>query len=644
MLRLSAVEEAVAQAGSTRDAALRGGDGTWRERGVVHTPAEVARHVVAAVDRALQDRLSLAGGLANERVVLVDPACGPGAFLAAALAVAGRRRGAPGQVLGLDMDPDAVAAAREVLGSAAELAGWPLELAVRDTLAGLEPFGQLPANAVVVVVGNPPWAGKSANRGAQATEELLEDFRRDAEGRRLDERKLGVLSDDYVRFVRWGCEVVRSGGGGGVLGFTTNGSFVDGPVHRGMRGAMVRWFDGVDIVDLGGSALLSRTGEKDENVFGVRPGVALTIAHRLPEVPNPQLPGTRRARVRHAAVSGSRAAKLRTLGEGPVPPVKVAAAPPMYLFKPTVVDPRYEAWPSLDDLFRFHAEGVQTNRDAAVIDDDPARLRSRLVAFAEGAGARGVAADPTLAGALVARGHYDPEVARRRVAAALVEGPEEAVVPIAYRPFDDRSFAPITPFCHRPRPRLLAAVRHGGPILVTVRKDRGKLPWNHFGAVAAIPDNCFLSTRSSCRTRAFPAHDPAGEDNLDPEALASFCVSLGDRPTTPRVMAYVLAVLASADYRSTFDGLLKLSYPRIPPPPDDAVFASVAEAGEALFAAFLVEAAGEGAEEGSGGGQEEAESETEETVGVGHHQHRSTALADAVRGATAAVSTLLASD
>ncbi|MBW2463742.1 MAG: hypothetical protein JRH11_18975 [Deltaproteobacteria bacterium] len=642
MPRLSSVEEAVANAGTDRDAALRGRNAAWRERGVVHTPAEVARYVVSAVDRSLRERLGLAGGIANSRVALVDPACGPGAFLAAALTVAGRRRGAPGHFVGLDVDEGAVQVAREVLGPAAEGAGWSLDLDVGDTLASLTPFGHLEPDAVVVVVGNPPWASKSANRGAQATEALLEDFRRDQEGRRLDERKLGVLSDDYVRFVRWACEVVRGGGGGGVLGFTTNGSFIDGPVHRGMRGAMVRWFDGVDIVDLGGSALLSRTGEKDENVFGVRPSVALTVAHRLPTRPVDVLPGVRRARARHASIPGTRAAKLHALAESQVSFARVAAAGPMFLFKPTIVDARYEGWPSLDELFRFHAEGVQTNRDAAVIDDDPERLRARLTRFADGAhgaqdaqDAAGLSEDSSLAPALVAKGHYDPDVARQRVRAVLEGDPDSAIAPIAYRPFEGRFFAPIAPFCHRPRPRLLAAVRYGGPILVTVRKDRGKLPWNHFGVVSAIPDNCFLSTRSSCRTRAFPARDPDGKDNLDPEVLASFAARLDGPPTTRQVMAYVLAVLASADYRERFDPLLKLSYPRVPPPTDEAVFRAVAMAGEALFSAFLTDGTIAG---------NAMEADTEEPVSVGHHGRRGAALAAAIRGAGAAVAPLLGPD
>ena len=32
--------------------------------------------------------------------------------------------------------------------------------------------------------------------------------------------------------------------------------------------------------------------------------------------------------------------------------------------------------------------------------------------------------------------------------------------------------------------------------LITVRKDRGSVPWTHFGASRHVIDNCFLSSRS----------------------------------------------------------------------------------------------------------------------------------------------------
>ena len=52
-----------------------------KDLGVWYTPREVVRYMVARVDRALRDDLGIAKGLADERVYVLDPCCGTGAFL-----------------------------------------------------------------------------------------------------------------------------------------------------------------------------------------------------------------------------------------------------------------------------------------------------------------------------------------------------------------------------------------------------------------------------------------------------------------------------------------------------------------------------------------------------------------------------------
>ena len=56
-----------------------------KQLGVWYTPSEVVRYMVARVDRALKDDLSIADGLAAENVYVLDPCCGTGAYLAEVL-------------------------------------------------------------------------------------------------------------------------------------------------------------------------------------------------------------------------------------------------------------------------------------------------------------------------------------------------------------------------------------------------------------------------------------------------------------------------------------------------------------------------------------------------------------------------------
>ncbi|MFO0696077.1 MAG: type ISP restriction/modification enzyme [Polyangiales bacterium] len=584
-MRLTELEEAVSLAGEHRDEEAEADKARQKAHGIVHTPPALARSMAASVDRMLKERLGLRGGLADPKVGILDPACGPGAFLAACFAIAGDRKTQPGYVGGWDLDVAAIARADEALRPAFGQAGWSLELRGQDTLS-VDPARVLGGRAkVLVVLGNPPWASKSQNRGAVASEALLEDFRRDPTGERLAERKIGVLSDDYVRFFRWSAEAIRRSPGGGVLSLVTNASWLDGPVHRGMRAALARWFAAIDVVDLGGSALLARGTERDDNVFGVRPAVSIATAVR-PAKHGELVEG---GLVRYARLRGTRDEKLEKLQEE----LEFEVLPPHasgFVFRPGAVPARRSADEiGLHEAMPFHREGVQTNRDKAVIAESAPVLLARLRAFVDGR-----TDVPELASALEGSGHYDPAAAREAIAKALAADPDGtlglACRPIAYRPFDERVFSPVAPFCHRPRPDLLEAMGHSPFALVSVRKDRGERAWTHFGAVRHVPDNCFLSNRSSARTRAFPSHGPDGTPNLDAAVAAKVSERAGAEVDSVAFAHYVLAILASSTFRASRDVALRLDYPSIPLPPDAAGFARLVDAGAALASAFLAPA------------------------------------------------------
>src|SRR6185312_11199252 len=52
-----------------------------KELGVWYTPPEIVKYMVARVDMALKDELGIPDGLADPRVVVLDPCCGTGAYL-----------------------------------------------------------------------------------------------------------------------------------------------------------------------------------------------------------------------------------------------------------------------------------------------------------------------------------------------------------------------------------------------------------------------------------------------------------------------------------------------------------------------------------------------------------------------------------
>jgi hypothetical protein len=590
------LERLEAEAGA-RDASLA--PAQRKTRGVVHTPAPIARFVARAVDAQLR-ALQIADGLSDRELTLLDPATGPGIFLAAALEHAGTT--APKGCIGLDVDGAAIERATRALGPAFASAGWPLSLRNVDALVEVPTI-----HGPVAILGNPPWTARTASRGA--TDGLLDDFRRDEDGAMRD-RKIGVLSDAYVRFVRWALAVLERSPRGGVVGLVTNASFLDGAVHRGMRTWMTRTLDRIDIVDLAGSALVARRGDRDENVFGVRPSVAITIMGRAP--------GTRferRAHVRRVRILGGRDDKLdalRTLALDDPRFEDVALVPPAMRFTRRASGAIPREWPSIEEWMPFHREGIQTNRDELVVGRTREELLAKLDAFL---GSRSRA---------LARGHFDPAHAREVLRAA---GPlDRFVSEIAYRPFDDR-FAMTHPvLCHRPRPPIAAAMAHARLALVTSRRDRGDRPFRHLGVVFAPADNCYLSARSSCRARVFPIGAPDGEANFDASILASVEARIG--PVTHRaVFDYLVAFLSAETFRSRFDEALRHDPPRVPLPPDRACFDRVSTCGAAIVESFRGRP-GEGADA---------------TTVVGHWSVRApSSFADAASAADAAVAETLA--
>ena len=584
---LSLLERDAWDAARVRDGRVFAGQ--RRTRGVVHTPPLLARALVMAVDRALREG-GVLHGLCSPNVTVVDPACGPGAFVAATLSLAQQRRRGPWRVVAVDEDSTAASFVAQRYDAEAAALGTSLEVKVADTLhiAPAELAGDC---QLLVVLGNPPW---SVARSGPNTlmKGLLNDFRCDESGQRLVERKLGVLSDAYVRFFRWACACVQHAPRGGALGLWTNGSYLDGPVHRGMRHSLLRWFDAIEVVDFGGSALLAKEagGEhsRDYNVFGVRPSVALTIALRLAPC---SAQGNCKT-IKYARIAGTQLDKEFALGKLArgqcVGSQVIRPVAPWFAFVPKRTSTNaYARAIGLHEAMPFHREGVQTNRDAAVIAKTVDELRQRLVDFVEGR------SRADLRGARQSSAHYDYNQARNAVARALgreADAPESRWWRrIAYRPFDTRVFAPVTPFCHRPRPKLLQAMDASMFALLCVRKDRGSASYRHAAIARHVADSSYLSSRSSCRTRVFPSHTPEGRLNLDLGFQARMSEVAQRHIELVDVIAYVLALLHCAEFTSRHADALRSDYPRVPLGKRAEQLEYFIRHGQALMDGFLAE-------------------------------------------------------
>ena len=142
-----------------------------------------------------------------------------------------------------------------------EHTGYPLlamQFLAAETDAANEVKQELP---IMVVLGNPPYSGHSANKGAwidgllkgQLPDGAAAPSYYQVDSQPLGERNPKWLQDDYVKFIRWGQWRIENTPGGGILAMITNHGYLDNPTFRGMRQALMAAFDEIRVLDLHGN-------------------------------------------------------------------------------------------------------------------------------------------------------------------------------------------------------------------------------------------------------------------------------------------------------------------------------------------------------------------------------------------------------
>ena len=299
-------------------------DPTLRERaGVYYTPDPVVDFIVRAVDDVLKRDFGKSEGLANADVRLLDPATGTATFLARAYRQAYETM-TNGDDAGFwpDRARNHVAKhfyAFERLPTAYTLAHIKLRQLLAELNAPLPDDTRLPVyladtmmnkspeqinlpgadvlsreireaiavrdqEKILVVMGNPPYFGKSDNASRDKEGnftyigKLMQDYYK-VDGQPLGEKNPKWLQNDYVKFLRFAQHQIERSGQG-VVAFITDNSYLDNPTFRGMRRSLMQTFDEIYLLDLHGNSKKKEThpdGGKDENVFDITQGVAIAV-------------------------------------------------------------------------------------------------------------------------------------------------------------------------------------------------------------------------------------------------------------------------------------------------------------------------------------------------------------------------------
>ena len=635
-------------------------------RGVYYTPEPVVSYIVRSVDHLLRTRFDLADGLADTatvasedgklsrpRVTILDPAAGTGTFLREVVATIRDTIEAKGlsgawpdyvhehllpRLFGFEllMAPYSIChlkLALEIGGmdhGFAMPAGERLNVFLTNALEGPDEGHSFPLFApeivreatsayevkqekpVMVVMGNPPYSGHSANKGAWIAELIsiykrgFPELKKPAQGK--------WLSDDYVKFIRFAqWRIERTGEG--VLGFVTNHSYLDNPTFRGMRHSLMETFDEIYLLDLhGNTKKKERTpdGGKDENVFDIQQGVAIGLFVKCKDADNGL------AKVFHADLWGEREAGpdggkygwLAVNSAETTDWTELSPKPPLYLFIPRDEEllEEYEAAWSIPSIFSPNgdpAPGIVTTHDQFAISwtpEEAATKVERLLATSSEDEARDQ-------WRLCSQNQWQYDQAKQELAGGSWRG---QIKPVLYRPFDVRATVFDRNVAVHRRERVMRHMLVGpnwGLCVGRAGQVIGSDTWEIVFASKFSSDfnlfrrggNCLFplyiySTKKSARVgeRRVPnlnsdfvkAFSSATTLDFIPDGTGNLTTTFGPED----VFHYIYAILHSPEYRRRYADFLKSDFPRVPVTNCGALFESLAALGKRLTALHLMEA------------------------------------------------------
>ncbi len=466
---------------------------------------------------------------------------------------------------------------------------------------------------VMVVLGNPPYSGHSANKG-EWIESLLQDYKQEPGGGKLQEKNSKWLNDDYVKFLRYGQYFIEKNGEG-ILAFINNHSFLDNPTFRGMRWYLLTTFDTIYIIDLHGNSKKKEVcpdGSPDKNVFDIQQGVSINLFVKTGKKKRSDL-----ANVRHFEIYGDREAKYDFLWQhtlGNVPFSELSNAEPFYLFVQQDLKRRtkYEQGFSITDLMPVNVLGFQTHRDQFAITFDRHEIYNRIEELRHDA----ITDDEYIQKYMLkeSRGWVVHAVRKRLLQDSEWE---KHVIQCAYRPLDWRYCYFDKVAMDRPRKELQTHVAGRKNLCLNIVRQTKMGFWGHAVISNAPTPAVFVEVKDG--SNAFPLYLYPEEGrqqtigalqnptpNLDAKIVQQiaaqlsvrFCVeqaailnsSGNTEEFTPLdLLDYIYAVLHSPSYQETYSEFLKVDFPRIPYPADKNIFWRLVKLGSELRQFHLLE-------------------------------------------------------
>lgn len=433
---------------------------------------------------------------------------------------------------------------------------------------------------IMVAFGNPPYSISSSNKG-QWIETLVKDYKEN-----LNEQNINPLSDDYVKFIRMS-ENYISKNGQGVMAMITNNSFIDGIVHREMRKHLLTTFDLIYIYDLHGSAKKiekAPDGSKDENVFDIQQGVAISIF-----IKDKTKKGTL-GKVKHFDCFGKRSEKYDLLSSISLKETKfneINAVVPEYFFVPRslVGQKEYKQGFELNKLFLKYNTGIETGRDTLFTDFTYDAVLQKIKEALHGLELKAVIDKYKIKNS----GNFKllDNLSKHKFE-------QSNILDCLYRPFDTRPIYYDPTIQRRPAYDVMQHMRNENIGLITCRQQ-STFNFQHALIAKSCTDRNSISLQTKESTYFFPLYlyqSVLGQEqkvpNLDQNIYGKIKEVIPD-VTPEKLFDHIYALLHSPIYRERYAEFLKSDFPRIPYPSKPETFHALAKKGEELRGLHLME-------------------------------------------------------
>ena len=629
------------------------------EFGVWYTPKEVVKFIVDSVDTILKTKLGISDGLSNNspvdedsdmhKVQILDPATGTGTFLAvAAEKIHESYKGQEGlwpedvvkhiipRLNGFEylMAPYTMAHLKVAtslrLDEIHEQLPERLQIFLTNSLEEEHPEQKLDfakfitdeSNAaskikrdtpVMVVMGNPPYNEKSANKGEWIMD-LMDDYKQEPgmvrDQIRYDRKKNEwvykntlkepnpkAINNDYCKFIRLGQKFVERTQEG-VLAYICGNTFLDTRLFRGMRYELMKKFDEIYIINLHGSTKRQESTEaqKDECVFKILVGVSINIFIKRKDGNSCEL-----AKVFYKDVYGTRSEKLQYLADMKfenVDFVELNPVAPLYTFR--VRDhhlrERYDAGFNISRLMKDDIkQGFTTGLDSLLVHYTKQSVSNFAVDILTESFDQ-IALKYPLQATESIKNKFDR--LQYNIKEAHVT-PIKHITEMTYRPFDNRWTIYNKTVLDRYRPEIAKNILDRKNVVLCLGKEgstQGNAEWS-LTYISTLPTDKNLIPRGGVYLFPLFVYDKLGiaHTNFSKQLVKQFEKTIGKKLQNPDdtdrtengflpidLIDYIYAVLHSTLYRETYHECLQDGFPTIPYPSSADYFFQMANLGKQI--------------------------------------------------------------